>query len=387
MRKILSFFLCLALLISAITFVGCNKQNDNISDIPPSQDPQVKTSFMVWDMRPGSIVVPYVDKAWQYLNAEDANVADYAASMKNPNKSIRLNWDFGVEELPDKYIFSYYSSKDPSDVISVTLDKDARSYDLYNLYKDTEYFCSVTYIKGDIQKTLEVGFDTTDIGPRVMSVDGIYNVRDLGGYATESGKETIQGLLYRGGALTPYGKYDSQLSEKGEKVMREVMGIKTDIDVRGKGEESGNITESPITDAKLEYVKLIAYDEIFTVPENVRYVFSLLADKNNYPIYFHCTGGADRTGTLAFLINALLGVSLEDLIHDYEFTTFSVYGERNSASGTKYGTKFQKFLTTLNSYEGATLSQKTESYLLSIGVTKQEINNVKGIMLGEISIN
>ena len=39
-----------------------------------------------------------------------------------------------------------------------------------------------------------------------------------------------------------------------------------------------------------------------------------IADENRYPVYIHCTGGADRTGTLAFLINALLGVGEDDLI-------------------------------------------------------------------------
>ena len=39
-------------------------------------------------------------------------------------------------------------------------------------------------------------------------------------------------------------------------------------------------------------------------------------------MYFHCAGGADRTGTLAFLIEALVGVSENDLSKDYELTTF-----------------------------------------------------------------
>ena len=39
-------------------------------------------------------------------------------------------------------------------------------------------------------------------------------------------------------------------------------------------------------------------------------------------VFFHCAGGADRTGSLAFLIEALLGVSESDLSKDYELTTF-----------------------------------------------------------------
>ena len=45
-------------------------------------------------------------------------------------------------------------------------------------------------------------------------------------------------------------------------------------------------------------------------------------------VYFHCAGGADRTGTLAFLIEALLGVSESDLSKDYELTTFDGSNKR-----------------------------------------------------------
>ena len=43
------------------------------------------------------------------------------------------------------------------------------------------------------------------------------------------------------------------------------------------------------------------------------------------PVYFHCIYGADRTGTLAFLLESLLGVGENELAKDYELTSFS-YG-------------------------------------------------------------
>ena len=55
----------------------------------------------------------------------------------------------------------------------------------------------------------------------------------------------------------------------------------------------------------------------------IKKFFEVLADESNYPVIIHCENGADSTGTMAFLINALLGVNEEDLIKDFELSTFS----------------------------------------------------------------
>ena len=44
-------------------------------------------------------------------------------------------------------------------------------------------------------------------------------------------------------------------------------------------------------------------------------------------IFFHCTIGTDRTGTIAYFLEGLLGVSEEDRLRDYEMSYF--YGLTN----------------------------------------------------------
>ncbi len=56
--------------------------------------------------------------------------------------------------------------------------------------------------------------------------------------------------------------------------------------------------------------------------------FKLYTVEDNYPILFHCTSGADRTGTFAFLLEGMLGVALDDLYRDFELTCFSMGGKR-----------------------------------------------------------
>ena len=69
-----------------------------------------------------------------------------------------------------------------------------------------------------------------------------------------------------------------------------------------------------------------------------------------------------------------------ECIQDYEFTTFSHYGERNAQEGA-YAGYFKDFRGRLENCTGETLQEKIESYLRSIGITKSQIENIKAIMI------
>ena len=333
---------------------------------------------------PRQDAVPYIQNAWEYLQAgAGANVRHYLISVDNPNQAIKVKWSVEGGNVAT-YKVEYATKADYSDAIVEICDGNTNFVELYNLYKATTYYVRVTAQneKGGTLAMEEGTFTTTDIGPRVMLIPEIHNVRDVGGYKTLDGKTTKQGLIYRGGTLRPADVYKSNLTDEGAKYMSEVMGIKTEIDFRGS-KEAGDITESVIPGAKLTYATLSGYADAFTGPEGYRQTFEILADKDNYPIYYHCTGGADRTGTVTFLLNALLGVSETELIQDYEFTTFSHYNERNSQQGV-YANYFKDFRAGLEAFAGDTLQERVESYLLSIGVTQSQIDNIKAIMYGEI---
>jgi protein tyrosine/serine phosphatase len=49
---------------------------------------------------------------------------------------------------------------------------------------------------------------------------------------------------------------------------------------------------------------------------------------NGDNVYFHCRIGADRTGTLAYLLEGLLGVQDEDRYEEYELTYLSGHVDR-----------------------------------------------------------
>jgi protein tyrosine/serine phosphatase len=111
-----------------------------------------------------------------------------------------------------------------------------------------------------------------------------------------------------------------------------------------------------------------------------RKVFQAFADPANYPIIVHCAVGADRTGTVAFLLHGLLGMNMEDCIRDYELTTLSTVGVRTHTSA-----EFQGFLKALREFGDPPddLAGQVEGYLRSIGVTAEEISAIRRLLIEE----
>jgi len=128
---------------------------------------------------------------------------------------------------------------------------------------------------------------------------------------------------------------------------------------------------------KHEYYNAPQYASVFEPDyrKTMQKIFSDLANEQNYPIYLHCTYGRDRTGTICAILEAFLGVSKEDIKRDYEISSFS-YGKLDREW-------FDSFVEKLDAFEGKTLQQSAENYLLSLGLTEQELKNIKNIFLGE----
>ena len=162
---------------------------------------------------------------------------------------------------------------------------------------------------------------TEDFPIRIIKASGGRNVRDEGGWTTESGNKVKYGLLYRGAQLNGY-KNGAKLTEEGIKTFRDALGIKTELDLRGTNDSAGQTECYFGSDRNYRMISISQYDRALSGSKNqIKEIFDLLADESNYPVYFHCNAGADRTGTIAFLLNGLLGVSERDITKDFELTS------------------------------------------------------------------
>lgn len=169
-------------------------------------------------------------------------------------------------------------------------------------------------------------------------ISGAANFRDLGSYRAMSGTAVAAGRVFRAdhlGALT---------AEDGGSLAR--MGLRRVLDFRGIAERTcapcalqdavvHSLPIEPTIVQKLSDLidaghKLSPADVVALMQETYRgfvrgntHRFAELFEhllESNQPTVFHCTAGKDRTGFAAALILRSLGVSEEDVMHDYLLT-------------------------------------------------------------------
>jgi protein-tyrosine phosphatase len=170
---------------------------------------------------------------------------------------------------------------------------------------------------------------------RHVTLAGCFNFRDLGGYATEDGRELKWQRLYRADGLTRLSTEDcAALTE---------LGLSTVIDLRTK-DEVDQRGKFPVEVVEVEYHHLPLSDSIPGTEEirdwgepqfvSARYrqlltegagsiarAIHLLASPGSLPAVFHCSAGKDRTGVLAAVVLGCLGVSDAVIIDDYSLSS------------------------------------------------------------------
>ena len=262
---------------------------------------------------------------------QGVDIANYADPNNGPYSDVNTGVEltFEVEEknpcdcIPTVKVSRNEDMSDPetySGVNSVTVK---------NLYANTKYYWQVE--QGNEKS--EVKEFTTGDYPRWIDCKPLFNVRDCGGYMTSSGQRVKQGLVYRGAEIANNEfsrsgeRHIQTVTEESKKVFRDVMKIGVEIDLRNSGEnENGAYTACGFAeDGDIDYHMwgIGSYANYIKEPKNCSDIFDTLANADEKPVYFHCYGGADRTGTIAFLLNAILGVSYTDLVIDFELTSYS----------------------------------------------------------------
>ena len=290
--------------------------------------------------------------------------------------TVSITWE---NNFPDKKLMMTVWDDEWSREYS--LAAGATSQELLNLVPKQRYSYKVITTSGD--KVAEGTFRTAGSIHQVYFADKARNSRDLGGWKTLDGKTVAYRKMYRGMRLQGY------VTSEGKAEFR-AAGIKAELDLREKSSSSVGTNSyigkdiafynSDITDG---YVKMLT-----NYKDNVKGSFEFLAQcmRENKPVYFHCAIGRDRTGTFAMLVLGLLGVSEGDIAKDYELTYFAPDG-----ISTNDGGEFQYTRTKSSAYAAIskhiwnfgkpTFKQCVEAYLLSIGVSQKDMDDIYNAMV------
>ena len=204
-----------------------------------------------------------------------------------------------------------------------------------------------------------------------------WNVRDLGGWACDGG--TVKyGLLIRGG----------KLSAEDRAVLVGEIGIQHDLDLRGReGGGSGDepeMTESPLGKdvwyTRTQQYAWYALTPVATWQAYFRCVIDAVTHRE--PVYFHCTAGADRTGTLACMLEGLLGLSQSDIDKDYELTTFYSGSGSDANARRRNESDWKGLINSINAVSGETFRDKCVHFAVgTCGMTMTDINAFRAAMI------
>lgn len=203
-----------------------------------------------------------------------------------------------------------------------------------------------------------------------------WNVRDLGGWPCDGG--TVKyGLLIRGGKLAAADR----------DVLVGDLGIQHDLDLRGRegggSDDEPDMTESPLGSdvwyTRTQQYAWYALTPVATWQTYLRCVIDAVTHRE--PVYFHCTAGADRTGTLACVLEGLLGMSQSDIDKDYELTTFYSGSGSDATARRRNESDWKGLINAINAVSGDTFRDKCVRFAVgTCGMSLADINAFRAAM-------
>jgi len=310
----------------------------------------------------------FLENSAQYSHPSYKHWRDFypgAPSLCNLPVSVTFSWT-GNEDTDE---FQLSDTEDFSRILYRACG--GQSYAVTNLQAGKTYYWRV----GDSEiRSFHTAFDL----PRFIYVDPVIdNVRDIGGYQTIYGRRIKQGMIYRG---VEFNRSKS-ITPEGIRVLREDLGVICDFDLR-LSDEGGYMSKSPLgEDVKLFKLFTDSYGDFLDKHAHAAFLMRVFGDRDIYPLYIHCAGGTDRTGTVAMMLLSVLGVSDEDIYTDYETTSLGHHLSAVTRHNRSDKSCIAYFEAMKHRYYGKTLHESFCNFLHLCGITDEELDAFREIML------
>lgn len=325
------------------------------------------------------------------LEGDDSDVTEY--DQQNPAVTQYLD---GVTYPPDDYSYSLisdyvtetdYNRAEPFGVkidvpqdstITLTDGDHQMSFPIKGgertIYNLTPGRISTYQITDDAGEVIAEGRLKPTGALRMLNTSGTRNVRDLGGWACDGG--TVKyGMLFRGGEVRTWdvNLFHNLLGIRAELNMRWDEEVERDYSIIGEDVDFKHISGPWYTLYPGEKWEEDAHRQMLDyIMDNV------IA---GCPLYFHCAAGADRTGTLAFILESILGVSQSDTDKDYELTSFRTGVDNDDDARRRDESEWKNYMAMFQRYRGDTMRDRVISWALSIGISIDKINAFRQAMI------
>ena len=321
----------------------------------------------------------YLDYQGDYSTINPDLYPNGSTSISDP-VAVKLEWTHGEAEgkTLKNYSVILGQKADLSDGYEHKGTK-AKKLDVYNSYIGKNYFKVVAnYTDGSKDETAILEYTVKNNGPRNLKVGNMTNCRDLGGRVTEDGGKIKQGLIFRT-CGNNYNMRGLTYDEEAKTTFIDELKVKSEINVSNDDSYNFSFQGVKLKKFYMDYGGS-ANHHLSRNAESVKNYFNYLADENNYPVFYHCRIGTDRTGLCTIMTLGLLGVSENTIYQDYLFSNFGAIGEKRYIGEKAGQDNIKNYMAEINRLSGKTFKNKVYNFLLTIGVTKENLNKVISIL-------
>ena len=340
----------------------------------------------------------YLNFTGEYYHITESNLTSFSA---NGNSDVSaplqttVEWTYTAKagKTLSNFSFEYSQNSNMSDSYKINgISASAQKVSFYNAYLGDNYFKVTANLSDGSKEVSEVKVFKVDTqAPRNLKVGNMPNCRDMGGRTTYAGGKIKQGLIYR----TAGNKFDktTQVNDECKNVLLNQLKVKKELNVADDAKYDVGLSGITAEHFFMDYGQEssvsgisgrvgLPYSNLSRNAEKIRQVLEYLSNTSNYPVFYHCRIGTDRTGITGIILGGLLGIKFNEIFQDYCFSNFApIDGKRYpNKSEDKNGDDPAKYVDEILAMPGKNFQEKTVNALLSIGVNASTINSIIDIM-------
>ena len=318
--------------------------------------------------------VVYPDSDYSFTRITDYYTPEDRQNWKDKPSAVRIKAP--ITKNGTSLILETY--RDSLQVRSDTFLVGQRALDVWNLVPKTQYTYRLYILKSDEKYEVAQGSFTTEGQVRMLKIDNMRNFRDLGGWPLPNGRHVKYDRLFRSAELAMKWQI---INRKGIYELLNVTGVGVEIDF-------GDYDGSPVSH-RLEFVRGDDYqiknyrNGLQNTSLQYKNCFEKIVNslREGKKVLFHCSVGADRTGTLAFLMEGLLGMSESDMAKEYELTNFYPIDDNNMGKRHRDVWYKENLVDYVRTFPGNTLNEKIEAMALTqLGISQEDIDDFRRLM-------